>query len=65
MAAGSCQRQEKGLALKAPIRKGQVVGMAVISLEGEVLGEVAMVAAASVGMHYLWLPALGDLCWPW
>ncbi|HQD19681.1 MAG TPA: D-alanyl-D-alanine carboxypeptidase family protein [Bacillota bacterium] len=58
---GVVSAREKGLALKAPIRKGQVVGMAVISLEGEVLGEVAMVAAASVGMHYLWLPALGGL----
>ena len=36
---GVVSAREKGLALKAPIRKGQVVGMAVISLEGEVLGE--------------------------
>lgn len=58
---GVVSAREKGLALKVPIRKGQVVGIVVISLEGEVLGEVEMVAAASVGMAYLWVPALGGI----
>ncbi|MDD3073805.1 MAG: D-alanyl-D-alanine carboxypeptidase [Eubacteriales bacterium] len=56
---GIVDSKQEGLALKAPIRKGQVVGQAVISLEGEILGEVDMIAAASVGTYYWWLPALG------
>ena len=56
---GVVSAKQKGLALKAPIRKGQVVGKAVISLEGEILGEVDMVAAAWAGAYYLWLPGLG------
>ena len=56
---GVVDSKQEGLALKAPIRKGRVVGRAVISLEGEILGEVDMVAAASMGTYYWWLPALG------
>ena len=56
---GVISTKEKGLALKAPIRKGKVLGKAVISLEGKIMGEVDMVAAANVGLYYLWLPALG------
>ena len=56
---GIVDSKQEGLALKAPIRKGQVVGRAVISLEGEILGEVDMVAAAWAGAYYLLLPGLG------
>ncbi|MDD4658514.1 MAG: D-alanyl-D-alanine carboxypeptidase [Eubacteriales bacterium] len=56
---GIVDSKQEGLALKAPIRKGQVVGRAVISLEGEILGEVDMVAAAWAGADYLWLLGLG------
>lgn len=56
---GVVDSKQEGLALKAPIRKGRVVGRAVISLEGEILGEVDMVAAAWAGADYLLLPGLG------
>ena len=56
---GVVDSKQEGVALKAPIRRGRVVGRAVISLEGEILGEVDMVAAASVGTYYWWLPGLG------
>lgn len=36
------------MTLQAPIRRGQVLGTAVVSLEGEILAEVKVVAARSV-----------------
>lgn len=48
-------REETGLALKGPLAKSQVVGCAVISLDGEFLGEVKMITAAGVGADYRYL----------
>src|SRR5690554_316766 len=47
-----------GLALRAPIREGQALGMAVVSLDGEVLAEVEMIAAWGVKGN-LGLPLFG------
>ncbi len=55
---GIVDSRQEGVALKAPICKGQVVGKAVISLGDEILGEVDMVAAAWAGANYLVLPGL-------
>lgn len=48
---------EQGLVLKAPIRKGQVLGMAVVSLDGQVLAEVELVAAYGIEAFNWLLPA--------
>jgi hypothetical protein len=54
-ARGIVKEDEQGLVLKAPIRKGQVLGMAVISLDGEILAEVEMVAAYDIeAFNWLW-----------
>jgi D-alanyl-D-alanine carboxypeptidase (penicillin-binding protein 5/6) len=55
---GIVDSRQEGVALKAPICKGQVVGKAVITLENEILGEVDMIAAHGVATYYWWLPAL-------
>lgn len=52
---GVVDNNRKGLALKAPLSKGQVVGSAIISLEGEILGEVSLVAIAGAGYSCYWL----------
>lgn len=57
---GAVDYSQKGLALKAPLKKGQVVGRAVISLEGVVLAEVNLLATAWVGVYY-WLVPIGIL----
>lgn len=56
---GIVDSRQEGVALKAPICKGQVVGKAVIILGDEILGEVEMIAAHGVATYYWWLPALG------
>lgn len=58
-AEGVVQAGEKGLVLKAPIRQGQVLGMAVISLDGEILAEIEMIAAYGVKGFNWWLPVGG------
>lgn len=52
---------QNDVALQAPIRSGQVLGMAVVSLEGEILAEVKVVAARSVKSFTWWLPVTGIL----
>lgn len=47
-----------GLTLRAPIKKGEILGLAVISLDGIVLAEVSMVAAYDV-KSYNWLLLAG------
>ncbi|HOB34641.1 MAG TPA: hypothetical protein PKL39_02700, partial [Bacillota bacterium] len=37
-----------GLVLQAPIREGQVLGQALVTLEGEVLAEIEMIAAYGI-----------------
>ena len=57
--SGIVDSRQEGVALKAPLCKGQVVGKAVITLENEIIGEVDMIAANGVATYYWWLPALG------
>lgn len=52
---------QKDVTLQAPIRRGQVLGTAIVSLEGEVLAEVEVVAARSVKTFTWWLPLVGIL----
>ncbi len=54
---GVVQSDEPGLVLKAPIQEGQVLGLAVICLDGEKLAEVEMVAAYGVEAYSWLLPA--------
>lgn len=56
---GIIDHAQEGLAFKAPLRPGQVLGQAIISCGGQVLGEVDLIAAAWVGAGYYWLPSLG------
>lgn len=58
-ARGVLKTGEQGLILNAPIRKGQNLGNAVITLDGEVLAEVEMVAAHAVKGFNWWLPGGG------
>lgn len=51
---GIVDRRQDGLALKAPLRLGQVVGSAQVILEGEIVGEVAVIAAHGVGVPREW-----------
>jgi len=47
--------------LQAPIQSGQVLGVAQVSLEGEILAEVELLAARSVKTFSWWLPLVGIL----
>lgn len=52
---------QKDVVLNAPIRSGQVLGIAVVRLDGEILAEVEVVAARSVKSFTCWLPVTGIL----
>lgn len=58
-ARGVTARGGAGLVFKAPIRKGQTLGTAVINLDGEVLGEVELLAGHGVKGFRWWLPVGG------
>ncbi|NLO86955.1 MAG: D-alanyl-D-alanine carboxypeptidase [Firmicutes bacterium] len=47
-AEGVRKEDEAGLVLQAPIREGQVLGQALVTLEGEVLAEIEMIAAYGI-----------------
>lgn len=55
-AQGLAKSGKEGLVLKAPIRDGQVLGLAVVSLDGERLAEVEMIAAYEIKAFNWWLP---------
>jgi len=58
-ARGVVDTKETGLVLNTPIRSGQILGFAVISLDGKVLAEIELVAAHGVKGFNWWLPGGG------